>query len=200
MANHDCDYDFTDARAQTHWAFLDFPDDDEIEDEELAPAEDIERLPAMFFDRFEQVRRFRMMAEQLTDLRAQLNFAVEAFRRNLTEEAMTDLCRTWPGYLFSLLVAGPLAPDQAMRVMTLWSTLQFSVGDITPPHAVPFANGTFSMAWDKERHHFELEVQPGGLYDWFYMDRLTDLIEGEQDLPIGKIPEAMAERLRQVAL
>jgi hypothetical protein len=56
------------------------------------------------------------------------------------------------------------------------------------------------MAWDKERHHFEIELQPCGLFDWFYMDRATDQIEGEQDLQIGYLSESMLGYLRKSAL
>jgi hypothetical protein len=160
----------------------------------------LEQLSVMISNRLEQALEIRRLEDQLASLNAQLDLAIEAYRLAASNESATDISKTWQGYLVSLLADGPLARDQALRAMNLWETLRSAVGDLNPPHAAALENGTFSMAWDMVPHHFEVELQPGGLFDWFYLDRATDRIEGEQDLTIGYVAPSMIELLRKAAL
>jgi hypothetical protein len=171
-------------------------------DEEPESSGDVtlEQLSAIFHDRLEQALHSRLLEWQLTAMAAQLDLAMEAYRLAVAQTETAERSLSWPGYLISLLTSGPLAYEQATRAINLWETLRKAAGDIIPPHAAALDDGTFSMAWDKEQHHFEVELQPGGLFDWFYLDRLTDQIQGEENLPVGYDAAPMIEMLRKVAL
>lgn len=172
----------------------------DLEEEEPSIEVVLEPLPAMILDRLEQALSFRRLEEQLTELKKQLDLASETYRIAAAGKETADLSRIWPGYLVSLLTGGPLPRDQAERAIKLWATLRNAAGDLVAPHAAALEDGTFSMAWNKAQDHFEIELKPGGLFDWFYLDRLTDKMEGEQDLPIGYDSALMIEWLRRVAL
>jgi hypothetical protein len=111
---------------------------------------------------------------------------------------MLGVDHDWNRYLLTLATAGPLESCQALRARKLWDSIRPAVGG-SPPHAAPLVDGTFSMAWDKGPHHLEVELQPSGLFDWFYLNRATDELAGEEDLPIGTVSASMIQRLRQVA-
>jgi hypothetical protein len=181
-----------------HWPFdLEAEEGEESEPsrEEFAP----EQLPTMISERLEQAFQFRSLSDQLAALKAQLDLAIEAYRLAIAARG-EEAGSTWPGYLFSLLTDGPFSRDQALRAITLWVTLRNAAGEVFSPHAAALEDGTFSMAWDKAHDHFEIELQPGGLFDWFYLDRLTDRMEGEQDLQVGYFSALMTDLLRKVAL
>lgn len=41
------------------------------------------------------------------------------------------------------------------------------------------------MVWDRGDHHFEIELLPDGIYDWFYMNRSSATRGGEEEQPLG---------------
>ena len=108
----------------------------------------------------------------------------------------TDERSLWDGYLRQLS-AGPLSSERAEQICRLWAVLERRVGPaLRPPHAGPLENDGFAMSWDNGRHHLEIEVSPGGTYDWFYMDRDSDLREGEEGQPFDAFPPRMISSLR----
>jgi len=104
----------------------------------------------------------------------------------------------WEGYLRRLAVpAGPLSVERAEQIRALWAALEKRVGPkLKPPHAGPLENDGFAMSWDNGRHHFEIEVSPDGSYGWFYMDRDSDVRQGEEDQPLGTVSPGLISRLR----
>lgn len=82
----------------------------------------------------------------------------------------------WMGYLNDLnsVLPGPFS----RKVRKFWSDL--SRISCPVPHASPTPQGSFILVWDRERHHFEVEVFPGGRFEWFYCDRLSDYYEGAE--------------------
>lgn len=128
-------------------------------------------------------------------------------RRGMTHSSKLKMSRSsgregdWSRYLLFLASpASPLSRIQALRAQSLWDSLRRFAGDrLVPPHAAPLEDGTFSMAWDQGRLHFEVELQPSGAFDWFYLDRESDEVAGEEDLQIGAGSPQMIELLRRVA-
>ena len=161
------------------------------------PATEIEfeQQAATIFNGFEEAVLVRQLEEQVSTLMAQLNSAVEMFRLAIPQATVQDLSQAWPGYLLSLLINGPLMADQAIRAMSLWETLRTAAPSLATPHAAALDDGTFSMAWDKGSHHFEVELHAGGLFDWFYLDKATDAFFGEEELPIGYTSQQMIDLL-----
>lgn len=105
----------------------------------------------------------------------------------------------WEGYLKGLsLPVGPLSVERAEQIRALWSVLATRVGPaLKPPHAGPLENDGFAMSWDNDRHHFEIEVSSGGTYDWFYMDRGSEVRQGEEDQPLDTVSPTMISQLRR---
>ena len=60
-------------------------------------------------------------------------------------------------------------------------------GKTTGVQATSDQTGEFSMTWDRGRHHFEIDVNEAGAYDWFYMDRDSDFRAGEEAIPVGSL-------------
>ena len=128
-----------------------------------------------------------------------------ARRRNVLDlTAMTrdvDDRPLWEGYLRRLAVPeGPLSIERADQIRALWAGLAKRVGPrLKPPHAGPLENDGFAMSWDNGRHHFEIEVSADGTFGWFYMDRESDVRQGEEDRPLGTISPGMISQLRRTA-
>jgi hypothetical protein len=107
--------------------------------------------------------------------------------------------RSWQSYLrgLSATQGGPLTPFRVRQIREFWEVIERSGGGAGHPHAMATEEGGFSMTWDKGRHHFEIEVNADGTYGWFYMDRDSDLREGEEDLYLGSYSPAMFSYLRR---
>ena len=56
-----------------------------------------------------------------------------------------------------------------------------SLGSV--PQGALTEEGTYQLVWDHGRHHLLAEILPTGRYDWFYRDRETGRLDGEEDLP-----------------
>ncbi len=53
----------------------------------------------------------------------------------------------------------------------------------SPPLGALTEEGSYQFVWDHGRHHLLAEILPAGRYDWFYRDRETGRLDGEEDLP-----------------
>lgn len=90
-----------------------------------------------------------------------------------------------------------------MRVVTeaaleLWTLLLERVPNIEVPQAGPTEDGGMLMAWDRDRHYFELEVSPSGRYDWFYRDHEEDRYWGAEGCTVGSYSEDVLSAIRRV--
>lgn len=113
----------------------------------------------------------------------------------MSKNVISDPRSQWLGYLH-VTAATALEPTQGLRVRHFWRALEEHLGaSIIPPRAAP-RNGSFSMFWDRGRHHFEIEILPEGNFDWFYMDRESDRRAGDEGLRVGHYPAQMLGALR----
>ena len=105
----------------------------------------------------------------------------------------------WDVYRRSLAApSGPLPPFQVARINSFWRLISQKVSALPPPQAGVAPDGTFAMTWDRNGSHFEIEIFPSGLYDWFYWNKNTGAKAGEEDLPLGGVFSAsMLEHLGQ---
>jgi len=108
----------------------------------------------------------------------------------------------WESYLEELQVEpGRLSAGQAIRVVGFWRTLCTQLdGPSIPTGASALEGDRFAMVWDNGRHHFEVELRPDGLYDWFYMDRESTLREGAENLPSGVVKADLLQALRRATV
>ena len=115
-------------------------------------------------------------------------------RRTSGSAAVRGADRTWMSYLRGLSTSqgGPLPPYNVSRIKDFWKSVE-RVARGRHPHATVTENGSFSMSWDKGRHHFEFDVEPAGTYAWFYMDRQSEERQGAEGIPLGSFaPEVFA--------
>ena len=76
-------------------------------------------------------------------------------------------------------------PDKCIQASKdLWETIRASFPSIPEPQAGPTAEGDMlEMVWDREEHHFDVDINADGTFDWFYCCRHTaDSAVGGQDL------------------
>ena len=69
----------------------------------------------------------------------------------------------------------------------------------SPPQGALTEEGSYQLVWDHGRHHLLAEVFPGGRYDWFYRDRKTGRLAGEEGLPFtetAKLRRRLERNLR----
>lgn len=50
------------------------------------------------------------------------------------------------------------------------------------PEGALTETGSYELVWDHGRHHLLAEILPSGRYDWFYRDRDTGRLDGEEGL------------------
>jgi hypothetical protein len=104
----------------------------------------------------------------------------------------------WESYLRDLAIPrGPLSAFFVKQIQDAWSHIERSVAGVAPPHATITPDQGFAMAWDRGRHHFEVEIEPGSRYGWFYMDRASDLRAGEEGRTLGLYAPEMISFLRR---
>ncbi len=86
----------------------------------------------------------------------------------------------------------------AMKVWRVMSTL--SSNKLPVPDAGVCPDGQLLYTWSKSEHHFELEIFPSGLGEFFYLNRLTDEM-WDCEYNIGdSIPDEAKEKLNLFSL
>lgn len=103
----------------------------------------------------------------------------------------------WDEYLRKLAEpSGPLSLKRLREIERLWRALRGQVTvHLPPPYATATEDGEFVMTWDRDSHHFEIEILPDGKYEWFYLDRSSGESCGEEDHPLGTYSPEMISRL-----
>jgi len=119
--------------------------------------------------------------------------------RNAHSAAFDPAEPDWERYLRNLAEpSGPLPDYRVRQIEVLWEYLQGRVEkDLPLPHAMASEAGEFVMTWDRDPHHFEIEVLSNGRYDWFYLDRVSGERLGEDEHPLGTFSAEMVSRLRR---
>lgn len=104
----------------------------------------------------------------------------------------------WIRYLTEMKSAGKLSTSVTAAARELWEFLLERAPGITVPHAGPTSEGGLQMAWDRDRHYFELEVSPSARYDWFYRDHEENRYWGEEDCTVGSYSSELISTVRLV--
>jgi hypothetical protein len=76
----------------------------------------------------------------------------------------------------------------------LWDAL-CSLGTRVPvPQAGPLPEGGFQFVWDRGEHHLEVDILPDRSFEWFYRNRRTGDVAGD-DSAAGALPEVVRAQL-----
>jgi len=70
-----------------------------------------------------------------------------------------------------------------------------SNGEIAVPAACTGPDGEMFYSWDSGRHHLELEIIPGKPAEFFYRDRETEMVWGEDYIIGTSLPAAVVDKL-----
>jgi hypothetical protein len=115
------------------------------------------------------------------------------------EVVLRELARTQQlqYYLQQVVNAGHLSQKTASLAWEAWKMLNVATsGRLPVPDACPGPDGQLLYTWDKREHHFEVEIFPEGLGEFFYMNRVTDET-WEHDYSIAdEIPGEVKTKLR----
>lgn len=107
------------------------------------------------------------------------------------------------GYLSAMLQRGQLSEETYSRVTGAWMLVMTAcrdLGSLPPAGAAVGEDGSVLLTWDREEHHFEIEVPPAvGPLECFYAHRGTDESWADE-LEVGaSAPPVMTDYLGRLA-
>ncbi len=99
-------------------------------------------------------------------------------------------------YLRHLRDSGELSQNSASLAWLSWNQLRKATFNSLPvPDACPGPDGQLLFTWDKDEHHFELEIFPGGEGEFFYRNRVSGEL-WEAEYMVGQaIPSKVTDKL-----
>jgi hypothetical protein len=112
-----------------------------------------------------------------------------------------DRVRDLVRYLISISQGDPeqrlITPRMARLALRAWALFWAGTHYRLPtPDACPGPSGDILYTWDRESHHFELEVFPEGPAELFYANRATGELWGCDYIPGQPISEEVRSKLR----
>ncbi len=102
--------------------------------------------------------------------------------------------RDWRRYLEHLTSIG-LATSHTEHVRCYWARLRHVLPTVRIPAAGPTADGALQLAWDRGRHHVDLDIYADGRVDWFYLDRNTGETAGGEGTS-SRVPDELHRYLQ----
>jgi hypothetical protein len=104
-------------------------------------------------------------------------------------------------YLEEAIKTRDLDAKTASLAMRVWRTLSaLSSNELPVPDAGVGPNGQLLYTWNKDEHHFELEIFPDRHGEFFYLNRRTDEM-WDCEYNIGdSVPDEAKEKLREFFL
>jgi hypothetical protein len=90
-----------------------------------------------------------------------------------------------------------ITPETAVLASKAWNQICIASGGKMPvPAACTGSDGQMLYSWDRDRHHLELEIIPGNPAEFFYRDRHTKELWGENYNIGDPIPVEAIEKFR----
>lgn len=125
-------------------------------------------------DRFAPARRYE-----------RLDAPVDSARRAKNAEHIA--------YLARMAAEGVVPLDLARRAKAIWIVASITAGDELPvPAAAAFTGGPIEYHWDEGPHQLSVEIPATGPCHWFYRNKNTGEVWGEE--ANGLAPPTRAER------
>ena len=126
---------------------------------------------------------------------------VSIVRDSVTNQSITNQVTEHLEYLKEVSTKGanpPITPETAALARKAWYAVWESTENALPiPAACTGPDGQMLYTWDRDRHHLELEIIPGQAAEFFYRDRTTGTLWGE-DYVVGS--ELSAEAIQKLKL
>ena len=100
-------------------------------------------------------------------------------------------------YLEAAILAGSLEATTASAAMKSWRALSVAAENKLPaPDAGVGPDGQLLYTWNKDKHHFELEIFPDGSGEFFYLNRLTNEMWGYDYKAGNMVPNEVIYRMK----
>jgi hypothetical protein len=100
-------------------------------------------------------------------------------------------------YLYQIEDQELITPRLARLAWDAWTTLSNSLGNaLSVPDACPGSDGELLYTWDRDEHHFELEVFPDAPAEFFYRNRTSGELWGCEYTLGEPVPCEALDRLR----
>ena len=119
-------------------------------------------------------------------------------RQNLTDEWTLEQLehREYLNEVSLKLPDPPITRETASYAWVAWLDVRKATGFSLPvPAACTGPDGKLLYTWDRGRHHLELEIIPGQAAEFFYRDRETGELWGEDYTIGGPVPAGAVQRL-----
>jgi hypothetical protein len=92
-----------------------------------------------------------------------------------------------------------ISPVTACRAAQAWVDVSEATGNALPvPAACTGPDGQMMYVWDKGRHHLELEIAADGTAEFFYRDRQTGELWGEEYRPGAQLAAEIVAKLNHL--
>jgi hypothetical protein len=112
---------------------------------------------------------------------------------------ITDPETEWIEYLRRLPDSGAIGPAVAAQAQALWRQIREVEPGLALPEAVATDAGGLYIGWDDGPHHLEIEILATGQYEWFYRNRTTGIVQGEDDRAGTALTPGLLARVRELA-
>lgn len=92
----------------------------------------------------------------------------------------------WLSYLAKLSQPGSgFQPGHIDLVRNIWTFLCQQIDPHYPtPRAGPTSEGAIQLVWDKMQHHLTMDIDSAGTFEWFYKNRKTKELDGQEGVPL----------------
>ena len=95
----------------------------------------------------------------------------------------------WATYAEGLKASGAFSSGHVDYVNAFLSKVRATIDESFPyPHAGPTPEGALQLVWDKGEHHVDIDIYPTGTFEWFYSNRATSAIDGQENCEPGSLP------------
>lgn len=99
-------------------------------------------------------------------------------------------------FLGRMTDGGVVPAGVAAAARAVWEGVRRAVPGTPVPAASAFRGGPVHYTWDRGRHHLEMEFLSEGTREWFYRDRESESLAGDEDCSSTELPADLVVYLR----
>ena len=115
-------------------------------------------------------------------------------------QARTERERQLNEYIWGLSEKKQISSTTANNARSMWKRIATSTDNaICVPDASAGPNGEFAFIWDRGEHHLELEVMPDSTVEFFYRNRSTGALWGQDSSVSNNFPLELFQKLEHFA-
>ncbi len=105
--------------------------------------------------------------------------------------------RLWDTYTEGLKASGSFSAEHVDYVKAFFLRIRSTIDEGFPlPHAGPTPEGALQLVWDRGEHHVDVDIHPTGTFEWFYSNRATNAMDGQEDCEPGSFSAELVQAFR----